>query len=105
MGKTISVSDKVHGTLQKLCPKSLTFSEFIAQLIKEYEKLRLELIGETERVLLEGFCNQCQKSSAFSMNIIEYTKRLANAHFVRLSITCPKCYDSQRTLRLPNLWW
>jgi hypothetical protein len=73
-------------------------------LNKEYEKLRLKLMGDTERIALEGFCGECQQRSVFSMKIIEYTRRLANAHLITLAIRCPKCNGNQRTLQLPNLW-
>jgi hypothetical protein len=73
-------------------------------LSNKYEKLRLELIGETERIALEGVCSACKERSVFSMKIIDYTLRLANAHLIDFSITCPKCNAPQRTLRLPNLW-
>lgn len=36
--KTINVSDEVHKKLGKLCPKTLTFSEYIDELIKVFEK-------------------------------------------------------------------
>jgi hypothetical protein len=71
---------------------------------KEYEKLRLELIGETERIALEGFCSECRRRYVFPMKIMEYTRRLANAHLITLAIRCPKCKANQRTLQLPNLW-
>jgi hypothetical protein len=73
-------------------------------LSNKYEKLRFELMGETERIALEGVCSACKERSVFSMKIIDYTLRLANAHLIDFSITCPKCNSSQRTLRLPNLW-
>jgi hypothetical protein len=73
-------------------------------LSKEYEKLRLELRGETERIVLEGVCNACKQRSVFPMEIIEYTLRLANADLIHPSVKCSKCNASQQTLQLPNLW-
>jgi hypothetical protein len=66
-------------------------------MIKQYEKLRLELIGETERVLLEGFCKQCQKSSAFSMNIIPNASQMHTSYAFQLPVlnamTLNELYD------------
>jgi hypothetical protein len=71
---------------------------------KEYEKLRLEVIGEAEIVALEGFCNECDHSIIFPMKIVEYIRRLAFMDRIRLARICPKCQSTQPTLQLPNLW-
>jgi hypothetical protein len=70
---------------------------------KSYERLRLELREETETVALEGFCTACNKHIAFPMNLIEYIRRVVNAHVLLFSVTCPKCNSAQQTLHLPFL--
>jgi hypothetical protein len=72
-------------------------------LNKSYERLRLEVMKETETIALEGFCTACNKHIAFPMNLINYIRRVVNAHVLLPSITCPKCNLPQRTLRLPYL--
>jgi hypothetical protein len=70
---------------------------------KNYERLRLKLMNEIETIALEGFCTVCNKQIAFPMNLIEYIRRVVNAHIALPYVTCPKCKSAQRTLSLPFL--
>ena len=38
----------------------------------EYEKLRLDLIGDAELVALEGYCNECKQFVVVKMKTLEY---------------------------------
>ena len=72
----------------------------------EYEKLRLDLIGDVELVALEGYCNECKQFVVVKMTILEYYRRLAYADKVldELAMTCSKCNSfPHRPLRLRNL--
>jgi hypothetical protein len=72
----------------------------------EYEKLRLDLIGDVELVALEGYCNECKQFVLVKMKILEYYRRLAYAHtsLDGLAMTCSKCESfPRRPLRLRNL--
>jgi hypothetical protein len=73
-------------------------------MTKEYEKLRLEVIGEPEIVALEGFCNECGHRIIFPMNIVDYIRLLSLMDRTRLDKICPNCHSTQRTIQLPNLW-
>jgi hypothetical protein len=52
----------------------------IKAMTKRYERLRFELIGDTETVALEGRCTACNQYIVFPMKMIEYTRRLVNMH-------------------------
>jgi hypothetical protein len=72
----------------------------------EYEKLRLDLIGDVELVALEGYCNECKQFVVVKMKILEYYRRLAYADKVvdGLAMACSKCNSRpHRPLRLRNL--
>jgi hypothetical protein len=102
--ETINELDQENRKLFMYDQKHICESRMGAKAVtKSYERLRLELREETETVALEGFCTACNKDIAFPMNLIEYIRRIVNAHVLLPSITCPKCNAAQRTLRLPFL--
>ncbi len=82
---------------QKMGSKAIT---------KEYEMLRYDLKEDPEAIALEGFCHECNQRAVIKMKILQYNRRLANAHTILhgLAFTCPKCNAPERTLILPNLW-
>ena len=72
----------------------------------EYEKLRLDLIGDVELVALEGYCNECKQFVVVKMKVLEYYRRLAYADKVvdGLAMACSKCNSRpHRPLRLRDV--
>jgi len=72
----------------------------------EYEKLRLDLIGDAELVALEGYCNECKQFVVVKMKTLEYYRRLAYADKVvdGLAMACSNCNSRpHRPLRLRDL--
>jgi hypothetical protein len=82
---------------QKMGKKAIT---------KEYEMLRYDLRQDPEVIALEGYCYECKRRAVIHMKILQYNRRLANAHtwLDGRAFTCPKCNAPERTLLLPNLW-
>jgi hypothetical protein len=68
----------------------------------QYEKLRLDLIGDVETIALEGQCNECKKAATDKVKIVEYYQ--SQGHVSLVSMKCPLCNSPDFTLQLPQLW-